>query len=270
MHEAVEQVMHNTTRAQPTGLSLELFHVQTNTSFDLPLNFTVLRIGKPKDQIVPDVNIVNLPNADFVSRLHAELNVEKGTYYLVDLGSANGTFVNNIRLKSGKRHKLNFGDKIDLGSGGNVTFLFLNKQSAVAQSDKTALNHLPTVIQVELLVNSKPSVMERSNKFVGIMVMLLGVLILAANMPIGIKMRLPGVILCAVAVGALSLPRINQNVGWLLMGLGISIMLFTEKAFAPIPLLAILAGAILIIAGYRVYTSEKFLNFSFPGKVRKK
>ncbi|WP_033335627.1 FHA domain-containing protein [Scytonema hofmannii] len=262
--------MHNTTRAQPTGLSLELFHVQTNTSFDLPLNFTVLRIGKPKDQIVPDINVVNLPNADFVSRLHAEIHVEKGTYCLVDLGSANGTFVNNIRLKPGKRHKLNFGDKIDLGSGGNVTFLFLNKQSAVAQSDKTALNHFPTVIQVELLANAKPSLVERSNKFVGIMVMLLGVLILAVNILIDMKMGLPGVILCSAAVGALSLPRINQNVGWLLMGLGISIMLFSEKAFAPIPLLAILAGSILIIAGYHLYTTEKLLNFSFPVKGRKK
>ncbi|KAF3890671.1 MULTISPECIES: FHA domain-containing protein [Nostocales] len=262
--------MHNTTRAQPTGLSLELFHVQTNTSFDLPLNFTVLRIGKPKDQIAPDINVVNLPNADFVSRLHAELHVEKGTYYLLDMNSANGTFVNSIRLKPGKRHKLNFGDKIDLGSGGNVTFLFLNKQTPVVQSEQTALNHLPTVIQVELLANSKPSLVERSNKFAGVMVMLLGVVILAINIPIGIKMRLPGVILCAVAVGALSLPRINQNVGWLLMGLGISIMLFTEKAFAPIPLLAILAGSSLIIAGYRLYTSEKLWNFSFPGKMRKK
>jgi pSer/pThr/pTyr-binding forkhead associated (FHA) protein len=270
MHETVEQVMHNTTRAQPTGLSLELFHVQTNTSFDLPFNFTIVRIGKPKDQIVPDINVVNLPNADFVSRLHAELHVEKGTYYLVDLGSANGTFVNNIRLKSGKRHKLNFGDKIDLGAGGNVTFLFLNKQSAAAQSEKTALNHLPTVIQVELLANNKPSITERSNKFVGMMVMLLGVLIVAANMPIGIQVRLPGVILCALAVGALSLPRINQNVGWFLLGLGISVMLFTEKAFAPIPLLTMLAGVISIVTGYRLYTSEKLLNIGFLEKWRKK
>ncbi|GAB1540431.1 hypothetical protein NUACC21_31000 [Scytonema sp. NUACC21] len=256
--------MQNTTRAQTAGLSLELFHVQTNTSFELPAHCTVFRIGKPKDQVVPDINVTGLPNANFVSRLHAEIQVEKNIYYIVDMGSANGTFVNNVRLKSGKRHKLNLGDKIDLGSGNNVTFLFLSKQNATPQPD-TVLNHLPTVIQVELFAETKPTAVERSGKLMGILVMIAGILILAVNIHIGIQLRLPGVILCSAAVAALSWRRINHNIGWLLMGLGISAMLFTEKAFAPMPLLAIALGCALIIGGYHLYTTEKMVNFSLPG-----
>lgn len=160
--------MQNSARSQTTGVSLELFHVQTDTGLDLPPDFTLLRLGKPKDKIIPDIDISRLPNADFVSRLHAEIHVEKNVYYLVDVGSANGTYLNNVRIKPAKRYQLNFGDKIDLGHGSKVTFLFLNKQRVISDSDNTRLNDPPTVIQIELVPSKEPSPIERVTNLVGL------------------------------------------------------------------------------------------------------
>jgi pSer/pThr/pTyr-binding forkhead associated (FHA) protein len=158
--------MQNSGRLPTIGL--ELFHVQTDTSFALLPTLTTIRIGKPKNQFLGDINVSDLPNANFVSRLHAEIEIEKNIYYLVDAGSSNGTFLNNIRLEEKKRYRLNLGDKIDLGPGSKVTFLFLNKQKVVLEPP-TSLNNPSTVIQMEFLdTNSKPSLIDGLGKFFSI------------------------------------------------------------------------------------------------------
>jgi pSer/pThr/pTyr-binding forkhead associated (FHA) protein len=53
-----------------------------------------------------------------VSRRHAELRQEGASYWIVDLGSTNGTEVNGKRVK---RAKLQAGDTITLGST-EITF----------------------------------------------------------------------------------------------------------------------------------------------------
>jgi len=161
--------MQNSGRLETIGLGLELFHVQTDTSFALLPTLTTIRIGKPKNQFLGDINVSNLPNANFVSRLHAEIQIEKNIYYLVDVESSNGTFLNNIRLEEKKRYRLNLGDKIDLGPGSKVTFLFLNKQKLAPESP-TSLNNPSTVIQLEFLdtTNTKPSVKQGLGKFFSI------------------------------------------------------------------------------------------------------
>ncbi|MBW4480694.1 MAG: FHA domain-containing protein [Tolypothrix brevis GSE-NOS-MK-07-07A] len=160
--------MQNSGRLPTIGLGLELFHVQTDTSFPLPATLTTIRIGKPKNQFLGDINVSDLPNANFVSRLHAEIEIEKNIYYLVDVGSSNGTFLNNVRLEEKKRYRLNLGDKIDLGPGGKVTFLFLNKQK-VALEPPTSLNNPVTVIQMEFLdTNAKSSLIDGLGKFFSI------------------------------------------------------------------------------------------------------
>lgn len=45
-----------------------------------------------------------------VSRVHAEIYLEKGIYYIVDLNSKNGTFLNGERLQSNVRYQLNNND----------------------------------------------------------------------------------------------------------------------------------------------------------------
>ncbi len=59
-----------------------------------------------------------------VSRHHAEIEHQKGAYYLRDLGSRNGTFVNAQRASDG-RTQLRNGDTISFG--GSVSYLFLSQ-----------------------------------------------------------------------------------------------------------------------------------------------
>lgn len=101
-----------------------LLHVQTNTSVELPINLAVIHIGKPNDRIPPDIDVSGFPHSEIVSRIHADIRVEGDIYYIEDVGSSNGTYINNAPLPSGNRHRLRPGDRIALGKGDKVTFLF--------------------------------------------------------------------------------------------------------------------------------------------------
>ncbi len=104
--------------------SARLLHLQTNSTLELPQGLSVIHLGKPNDRIPPDVDVSGFPNSDIVSRVHADIRVEGDDYYLEDVGSANGTYVNNLPLSPGNRHRLRPGDRIALGKGDLVTFLF--------------------------------------------------------------------------------------------------------------------------------------------------
>ena len=45
-------------------------------------------------------------------------------YYIEDVGSSNGTYINNTALPKGNRHRLKPGDRISLGKGDLVSFIF--------------------------------------------------------------------------------------------------------------------------------------------------
>ena len=110
-----------------TQLQLEriiLFHVQTATDIELPQNLDIIRIGKPNSQIPPDIDVSGFPHSNIVSRIHANIRVEGDTYFIEDLGSSNGTYVNHKPLLTGNRHLLRRGDRISLGKGDLMTFIF--------------------------------------------------------------------------------------------------------------------------------------------------
>lgn len=50
-----------------------------------------------------------------VSRLHAQIFYRDGHYYVKDLGSTNGTWVNNIKLQGSEEIRLANGDSLRLG-----------------------------------------------------------------------------------------------------------------------------------------------------------
>ncbi len=101
-----------------------LLHLQTQTKIEIPQGLSVIHIGKPNDQIPPDIDVSGFPNSDVVSRIHADLRVEGDTFYIEDVGSANGTYINHTPLSKGNRHRLRSGDRISLGKGDLVTFIF--------------------------------------------------------------------------------------------------------------------------------------------------
>ena len=51
-----------------------------------------------------------------VSRYHAFITFEDDEAYIKDTDSANGTYINDVRIPSGKKIKLKNGDKIKLGT----------------------------------------------------------------------------------------------------------------------------------------------------------
>jgi ribosomal protein L40E len=102
----------------------QLLHLQTNTNLEIPPQLQIIHIGKPNDQAPPDIDVSGFPCAEVVSRIHANIRVEEENYYLEDVGSANGTYINHNILPKGNRHLLRIGDRIGLGKGDLVTFIF--------------------------------------------------------------------------------------------------------------------------------------------------
>lgn len=101
-----------------------LLHVQTNTLVELPQHLSLVHMGKPNDRVPPDIDVSGFPNSEIVSRIHADIRVEGDIYYIEDVGSSNGTYVNNLPLPIGNRHRLRPGDRIALGKGDKVSFIF--------------------------------------------------------------------------------------------------------------------------------------------------
>ena len=101
-----------------------LFHLQTGTNVEIPFDLAVIHIGKPNNQVPPDVDVSGFANAEIVSRIHADIRVEGDTYFIEDRGSSNGTYINHSPLLTGNRHRLRTGDRISLGKGDLMTFIF--------------------------------------------------------------------------------------------------------------------------------------------------
>ena len=82
-----------------------------------PLNKVTNSIGR-KDRItnmVPDVDLATLDQERAVSRKHAEANYLDGQMMLRDIGSTNGTLVNDERLQLQVDRAMTDGDRISLG-----------------------------------------------------------------------------------------------------------------------------------------------------------
>jgi len=109
------------TQLQPSAR--QLLHLQTNTIIELP-PLQVVHIGKPNETIAPDLDVSSFPCAEVVSRIHANIRLEGENYYIEDVGSANGTYINHNVLAKGNRHLLQTGDRIGLGKGDLVTLIF--------------------------------------------------------------------------------------------------------------------------------------------------
>lgn len=237
--------------------NLELFHVQSSTSFKLPENQSIIRIGKPNDLIVPDVNISHLPERDIISRQHGEIHLEDGNYYLVDVGSANGTYLNQELLEPKKRYLLKLSDRISLGKDDKITFIFQSQHS----HSKTLVTSHPTRFQSEVAKKS-PTQVDKTSKIVGLALMVAAIVVVAANTQVGIFIRIPGVLLCVAGAVFLFQRRFNRTWGWVLIALGIAVILFTGNVFASVNFLAILVSAALFVAGYQLMMTGKVLKYS--------
>ena len=115
------------THIQP--ISATLTHVQTEVELELPIHLPVVHLGKPNDHTPPDIDLSGFPHSQIVSRTHAKIFQEGDDFYIEDMGSANGTYINHAPLPTGNRHRLKNGDRIALGKEDKVSFIFQLKSS---------------------------------------------------------------------------------------------------------------------------------------------
>lgn len=124
IQEAEKFPVATTAGMQLQQMRAALVHVQTNTVIELSTYMNLVHIGKPNNLVPPDVDVSGFPDSDIVSRVHADIRIEGGDFYIEDTGSSNGTYVNNLPLPVGNRYKLRHGDRIALGKGDKVSFIF--------------------------------------------------------------------------------------------------------------------------------------------------
>lgn len=108
---------------------------------EIPLQTAVTSLGRAPD------NIVAVPGDSNVSRYHAEIERRGDDYYLIDLGSSNGTTVNGEKLR-GER-LLNAGDQIVLGGSAKMEFGPIPAPGELSEADGFAAD-LPSGAQPEL------------------------------------------------------------------------------------------------------------------------
>ncbi|MBC7882978.1 MAG: FHA domain-containing protein [Anaerolineae bacterium] len=104
-----------------------LVHLGSQERVELPIGKNLVFLGKPNDEIPPDIDVMRFAGSEIVSRIHALIhNVDDEAFYLEDAGSSNGTFLNDEPIKAGTRwrKRLQPGDTIALGKGGKVSFRF--------------------------------------------------------------------------------------------------------------------------------------------------
>jgi ABC transport system ATP-binding/permease protein len=84
---------------------------------DLWLNANVITIGRAPD------NVLCLNDDLTVSRHHAQLALGANGYLVTDVGSSDGTYLNDTRLQSFIPHKISDGDRLTLGTVFQFTFI---------------------------------------------------------------------------------------------------------------------------------------------------
>jgi len=84
-----------------------------------------------------DINTIVLPD-EGISRQHAAIEYENGHYFIVDLGSQNGVFLNNEKVEKGQ---LKYWDEIQIH---NFVIKFMAKQGLGAKQDQQSETPLDT------------------------------------------------------------------------------------------------------------------------------
>jgi pSer/pThr/pTyr-binding forkhead associated (FHA) protein len=85
------------------------------------LNEPVAIVGRRSLQSEPDIAL----NDEVVSRRHLEILLKDGKYWLNDLGSTNGTMLNDDRIIAGHLYELKHNSKIGLGLEGALAHIIL-------------------------------------------------------------------------------------------------------------------------------------------------
>ena len=114
-----------------SGVFPALVFVQGSEQKNIVLNRTPFTVGRKvdKDLVIADPR---------VSRDHAQIMQEGQDFFLVDLGSKHGTFVNGERIQ---RQKLERGDRLEFGARDSAYILF-NPAHATSNTAREFLSQI--------------------------------------------------------------------------------------------------------------------------------
>lgn len=91
--------------------------VLTVTAINSPVQI-VLTVNQPEYLIGKNPNMVNgaVTHNPAISRVHCKISYATGRYYLTDMGSANGTYINQQRLEKQQTVEIHSGDYLKLAN----------------------------------------------------------------------------------------------------------------------------------------------------------
>ncbi|MCD4785443.1 MAG: zinc ribbon domain-containing protein [Candidatus Eremiobacteraeota bacterium] len=91
--------------------------VLESTGEEYVLDKDIVNIGRqsPADGIFPEIDMTDIDQEAYISRRHARIIRKDDGFLFEDVGSSNGSFINNVRIAQGVQQFLNVGDEIRLG-----------------------------------------------------------------------------------------------------------------------------------------------------------
>lgn len=104
---------------EKVGKPIKLVHVESGSEFALNSQKTELLIGRPDPVtgLLPEINLGPLDTHRSLSRRHAKIVNEGGIFFLrEEVGTTNGTFINDERVPTGQARPLSLGDALRFGS----------------------------------------------------------------------------------------------------------------------------------------------------------
>ncbi len=142
---------------------VRLLHRPTSVFYDLPLLSSPISIGKRSDSFVPDLDFRDLPEAEFISRNHAQISFSPQKFYIEDLDSKNGTMLNGVPLPPAQPQTLAFGDHICFGGSEAFEFIFI-KDQPINLEHLRMISGNDRAFELELLTSYKDSVTNLLNE----------------------------------------------------------------------------------------------------------
>ncbi len=131
---ALNSISHSSHHSSGSGVFPALIFVQGSEQKNIVLNRTPFTVGRKvdKDLVIADPR---------VSRDHAQIMQEGVEFYLEDLGSKHGTFVNGERVQ---RQKLERGDRLEFGARDSAYILF-NPAHATSNTAREFLSQISVI-----------------------------------------------------------------------------------------------------------------------------
>lgn len=262
---------------------MELFHVQTSQVFPLLTQYQIIKIGKFSEAQSQNINLINVPNNDIVSRLHLYIypSINSKLFEIEDQNSSNGTFLNGEQLIAFQRYRLKHGDCISLGKEGKVTLIFRQETTAETVHRLQKLIDIPnesslpeTAVQVGIedsvkepiqsdnslfsIDKLKENLNPRVSRFLGIAFLIAGIIYFSSTMRVGISFNAYVLIFWILGGYLLFQKNMPKEWGWLLIAIGILIMLVRGRVYAFANLLElVIAFGLLWLSYFFFDNSEK-------------